>query len=235
VYLSPPLGGHGTSLAGGEKLFFERSFVGSEKRPIEISQKLVHALDLHFIEERNAYCRLDDDGDLDDVISVVELNENSWTEAVTVVTIAAKDFWEYARLSRMGMVIFFDFTRVNYGSFNSWNGERPFNQKARDLFYHGGLLPGHASYVAGRMVARPAITHAEIVRARKEARDPLSRCGIQGNQSKGWQTTRGVLQSKGIVKLFSTRVPFAFGDVASPLQGGSSSPLQSRQRKIRAS
>lgn len=73
------------------------------------------------------------------------------------------------------MVIFFDFTRVDFGQFNSWNGQQPFDRKARDLFYHGGVLPGHASYVAGRMVAGPAITLAEIVKTRKEARDPLSR------------------------------------------------------------
>lgn len=80
VYLSPPLGRYGKSLAGGEKLFFKRSFVGSEKHPIEISQKLVHALDLHFIEERNAYCRLDEDGDLEDVISLVEVEKRAGSE-----------------------------------------------------------------------------------------------------------------------------------------------------------
>lgn len=175
VYLSPPLGRHGKSLAGGEKLFFRRAFSGTEKRPIEISQKLVHALDLHFVEERNAYCRIDDDGDLEDVISIIERHHKNWLEDVTLVTISARDFWEYARLSRMGMVIFFDFTRVRYGSFNSWNGQRHFDHKERDLFYNGGILPGHASYVNGRMIARPRITVAEIVRSRKQARDPLSR------------------------------------------------------------
>jgi hypothetical protein len=175
VYLSPPLGRHGKSLAGGEKLFFNRSLVGSEKHPIEISQKLVHALDLHYIEERNAYCRLDDDGDLEDVISIVEQRDEGGVEDITLVTISAKEFWEYARLSRMGMVIFFDFTRVIFGSFSGWNGQKRFDHKARDLFYDGGVSPGHASYVNGRMVVRPPITLAQIVRARKEARDPLSR------------------------------------------------------------
>jgi hypothetical protein len=174
VYLAPALGSHGKTLKGGEKLFFKRSFSGSDARPIELSQKLVHALDLHFIAERKAYCRLDADGDLEDVISIVGQSSGDWTEDVTIVTILAKDFGEYMRLSDMGMVVFFDFTRVPCG-FNGWAGERHFDHKARDLFYNGGVMPGHASYVNGRLVVRPAITMGEIVQAHKDARDGSKR------------------------------------------------------------
>lgn len=50
VYLEPPLGSI-KSLAGGEKLVYQRSFYGVSKgeRAMELSQKLVHALDLHFV------------------------------------------------------------------------------------------------------------------------------------------------------------------------------------------
>jgi hypothetical protein len=69
VYLAPPMDGRGKTLQHGEKLVFRRSFAGSpERRPIELSQKLVHALDLHYIPERSAYCRLDEDGDVVEVI-----------------------------------------------------------------------------------------------------------------------------------------------------------------------
>jgi hypothetical protein len=175
VYLSPPLGRRGNTLRDGEKLYFSRSFAGSPRRSIEISQKLVHSLDLHFMEERNAYCRLDEDGDLEDVISVYEAREKDWLKSMTVVSILSKEFTEYMRLSDMGMVVFFDFTRVRYGSFSSWDGQQHFEHKAKDLFYHGGVLPGHASYVNGRLIARPQITIEEIVEAHKEARDPSSR------------------------------------------------------------
>jgi hypothetical protein len=174
VYLSPPLAGRKT-LKDGEKLYFSRSFAGSRRRSIEISQKLVHTLDLHFIEERNAYCRLDEDGDLEDVISVTEKHKESWAEHLTLVTILMKDFVEYARLSNMGMVIFFDFTRVDHRSFNGWSNQNRFERKAPDLFYNGGVMPGHASYVNGRMIVRPSMTIDEIVQARMKTRDPGSR------------------------------------------------------------
>jgi hypothetical protein len=174
VYLASPLGRHGPSLADGEKLFFQRSFSGSEARPIELSQKLVHALDLHFIPERRAYCRLDEDGDLEDVISIVEQPSSDGSEGVTIVTVLAKDFSEYMRLSDMGVVVFFDFTRVPRG-FNGWAKETHFDHKARDLFYHGGVMASHASYANGRLIARPTITMEEIVQARKDAWDDSKR------------------------------------------------------------
>jgi hypothetical protein len=176
VYLAPPMHGHGQTLQHGEKLVFRRSFAGSPECPIELSQKLVHALDLHYIPERSAYCRLDEDGDVVEVIKVTEESGDDWTQDVTAVTILAKDFAEYMRLVGMGMVIFFDFTRVRFGSFQGWSSDhKRFEHKARDLFYHGGVMPGHASHVNGRMIVRPAITLEEIVQARKEARDPANR------------------------------------------------------------
>lgn len=136
---------------------------------------MVHSLDIHFVEERNSYCRLNDDGDLEDIISVYEEKGADWSERVTIVTVRAKEFSEYMRLSEMGAVVFFDFTRLRHGSFNGWSGQKSFDQKARDLFYHGGLMPGHASYVNGRLIARPAVTYEEIVKARQEARNPSNR------------------------------------------------------------
>ena len=38
--------------------------------PIELSQKLVHSLGLHFIAERSAYCSLNSEGDLEEIILV---------------------------------------------------------------------------------------------------------------------------------------------------------------------
>jgi hypothetical protein len=175
VYLAPPLDGQGKTLEGGEKLLFKRSFSGSGESHIELSQKLVHALDVHFVQERSAYCRLDENGDLLDVINIIEENTKDWIESVKVVTILAKDLAEYMCLSKMGMVVFFDFTRTRRGSFNGWQGQEHLDYRAKDLFYHGGLMPGHASYVNGRQIVCPAITLEQIVRARVEERNPSNR------------------------------------------------------------
>jgi hypothetical protein len=169
VYLAPPMGRQGKTLHHGEKLIFRRSFVAAPGISTEISQKLVHTLDLHFVEERSAYCRLDEDGDIENVITVTEISGTDWDRGV-VVTVLAKDFAEYMRLSDMGMVVFFDFTRTRRRSFGGWSNTTPINFSARDLFYHGGLMAGQGSYVNGRMIVRPSITYEEIVASRVEQR-----------------------------------------------------------------
>jgi hypothetical protein len=69
VWLEDPLADAGKTFKGGEKLVYWRSWAGRDRDPIEISQKLAHALDIYYVPERNAYCRLDELGDPVDVVS----------------------------------------------------------------------------------------------------------------------------------------------------------------------
>ncbi len=173
VYLEGPLRRMGTDFNEGEKLVFKRFFAGRrDPTPIEISQKLVHALDLHFIPERTAWCRLNEDGDIEDVIKIIEEHSGDWTQDVTLVTIATKDFAEYMRLSNTALFYFFDFTRTQPGSFSGWSGVRPIDFDAPDLFYHGGVMSHSGSYINGRMIVRPAVTYEEIVAEYMERWNP---------------------------------------------------------------
>lgn len=174
VYLEPPLQ-HGKSLAGGEKLVFRRSFDGVQKgeSPIELSQKLVHALALYFVPERNAYCRLDKFGDIEDVIRVIHIELGAERDRLAVVTILAKDLSTYMTLADMAMVYFFDFTRVKSGAFHGW-GEHPrIEHNSPDLFYHGGSI-WNASYVNGRMIVRSGIPLEQLIDEWKEESFPTS-------------------------------------------------------------
>ncbi len=172
VYLEAPLRSL-KSLAGGEKLVFRRSFDGVHKSesPIELSQKLVHALGLHFVPERNAYCRLDDRGDIEDVIRVVRTDLGPGRESLTAVTILAKELCTYMTLADMALVYFFDFTRFKSGSFNGWGDHPRIDRKAADLFYHGGSIR-NASYVNGRMILRSTIPLQQLIDEWKEESDP---------------------------------------------------------------
>jgi hypothetical protein len=172
VYLEAPLRS-GKSLSGGEKLVFRRSFDGVQKgeSPVELSQKLVHSLSLHFVAERNAYCRLDERGDIEDVIRVIRIELNPARESLTVVTVLAKDLSTYMTLAEMALVYFFDFTRIKSGSFGGWGDHPRIDRKAPDLFYRGGGI-GNASYVNGRMIVRSAILLQELIDEWKEELHP---------------------------------------------------------------
>ncbi|WP_244829220.1 hypothetical protein [Caballeronia sp. TF1N1] len=171
VYLEAPLSS-GRSLSGGEKLVFRRSFDGVQKgeSPVELSQKLVHALGLHFVAERSAYCRLDERGDIEDVLRVIR-TELAGRKSLTAVTILTKDLGTYMTLANMALVYFFDFTRFDSASFIGW-GEHPrIDRRAPDLFYHGGSIV-NASYVNGRMIVRSAIPLQRLIDEWKEETNP---------------------------------------------------------------
>jgi hypothetical protein len=175
VYLEPPLRRLGERFKDGEKLVFKRSFLGRKgPSPVEISQRLVHALDLHTVEELNAWCRLDDDGDIVEIVKIVREYFDDWTKDVTLVTIPTKELAEYMRLSGSALLYFFDFTRTNLRSFQGWSDTMPIKFDAPDLFYHGGIN-GQGSYINGRMIVRPAITYEAIVAEHMERRNPTSR------------------------------------------------------------
>jgi len=171
VYLEPPLKSS-KSLAGGEKLVYQRNFHGVDKgeRALELSQKLVHALDLHFVAERNAYCRLDSRGDLEDVIRVIYADLSPSNEKLVAVTILTGDLAKYMALTDLAMIFFFDFTRVDSG-FAGWGEHEHIDRRAPDLFYHGGGIH-NASYVNGRMIVRSTITVQDLVAEWEEESDP---------------------------------------------------------------
>lgn len=61
VWLSHPFENDGKTFNAGQRLVFVRSFEGrvGEKGYWEVLQPFVHTFDLHYLEERRAYCRLD--------------------------------------------------------------------------------------------------------------------------------------------------------------------------------
>ncbi len=175
VYLDPPLRRLGERFKDGEKLVFKRSFSGRKGPPsVEISQKLVHSLDLHYMEERSSWCRLDDDGDIVDAIKIIREHYDDWTNDVTLVTIPTEDFAKYMRISGAALLYFFDFTRTNPRSFTGWDCRTPINFDGPDLFYRGGVS-SQGSYVNGRMIVRPAVTYESIVAEYMERRNPTTR------------------------------------------------------------
>lgn len=78
--VTPPLSdSRSKTLADGEQVVFGRTFEGVPKYGsyIEISQKFIHVLNLHYLKERSAWCRLDRHGDIQSVVSIVAIEEQT--------------------------------------------------------------------------------------------------------------------------------------------------------------
>ena len=172
AYISPPLREWNSLLKGGEKLVFRRNRPRSGDSYTEMSQRLVHSLELHFIEESQSYCRVDELGDFDEVIRVVDEDLERDGDWVQLVTIRSRELFEYARLSGMGLVFFFDFNRFHRGSFQGWDKIQRFEREEPDLFYSGGVEPGVGSFIYGRHIVPPKVARREIVRRLKHQFDP---------------------------------------------------------------
>ena len=165
VYLKSPLSRTGCrSFIGGEKLVFMRDFEGMEslKPSIEINQKLVHSLNLHFVDERQAYCRLDKRGDIEDVISVFVEQWSNLEKRIRAVFIKKRDLDTYMALTEMSLVGRFDFMRFIPGGFPSWDGAVRRNYEARDLFFQYGVVPDQASYAHGHIILRTCLTADDL-------------------------------------------------------------------------
>ena len=124
IYLEPPLSYPGcNTLVGGEKLIFWRNFEGvKDYRPtVEISQKLVHSLDLYYMDERRAYSRLDGNGDFEDIITVFDDELSDPWQHVRAIAISSHDLATYMALSGTALVTKFDFTRTLPGHFSGWS------------------------------------------------------------------------------------------------------------------
>lgn len=168
VWISPPLEHTGSkTLDQGEQLIFSRDFDGrsGKKSYYEILQKLTHIFGLHYLDERHAYCRLDEHGDVEDVIRIIEVPGKGEEFGLNLITFNRDLLDEYLALTDSLIVQTFDFTRYRPGDFHGWGAahEAKF-QSAGDLHYRSHVEPGYASYSRGLQLVRPLATKEQILR-----------------------------------------------------------------------
>jgi hypothetical protein len=159
------------SFRNGEQLVFSREFDGrqGEKHYYEILQKFAHVFDLHFLPERNAYCRLDTRGDVEDVVRIIEIPGRGDRWGTSVVTFNRAVLDEYLALTESVLVTAFDFTRFRPDGFGDWKELGAKELFAQDnLFYRHHIESGHASYMRGVHIVRSGLPKEAII----ERRDP---------------------------------------------------------------
>ncbi len=169
VSIVPPLHRTGSkTLDSGEQLVFGRTFEGrvGNKGYYEVLQKFTHLFDLHWMESRNAYCRLDKHGDVEDVIRVVEIPARGTEYGGTIITFNRDILDQYLVLTDSAIARMFDITCYRPRNFSGWSDRHDLQfTKDPDLFYKSHIEPGHASYMRGGQIAR-SLTSADAVRKR---------------------------------------------------------------------
>lgn len=168
AWIEGPLAGSRSKiLSQGEQIIFIRTFDGVESRRkyFELEQKISHVLGLHHMPERNAWCRLDQHGDIEDVVKILELNNLTGKESGTVVTMKKSVLGEYASLENYSLCRMFDFTRYKKGSFSGWRNNNNANRVGNgiDIFSNLMVYNGYGSYSRGIQVKKINVAKKEIV------------------------------------------------------------------------
>jgi len=97
-------------------IFFHRFFEGHKSSSfLEINQKISHVLEIFWLEDRKAFCRINKLGDYEDIATMED------DEDLTLCTLKKEDLEFYLFLSRSVLVIFFNIIRVlNISEFRNY-------------------------------------------------------------------------------------------------------------------
>lgn len=165
VAIAPPLDGCGSkTIAKGEQVVFARSFQGHAQRGsyVEVVQRFAHVFDVHHVAERNAYCRLDRHGDVEDVVRIIKIKADHEYYGGTIVTCDRRVLDEYAALTDAAVVRMFDFTRYEPGQFGGWHDTRAERRTGKEMFYRFVIEPGYGSYPRGIQIVHSNDTRQAI-------------------------------------------------------------------------
>jgi hypothetical protein len=151
-----PLHGEGPIYSQAEQLVFAQSFSGRQggKHYHEILQKFTQVVDIHYIDSRNAYCRIDQNGDLQDVIKFIELGDEIVERGGTIITCKRELLDEFLAAGKTSAIRMFDFTRLIINRFGGWQSASTTEHVKNDLRYYQALDPGHAGYVRGAQIVK---------------------------------------------------------------------------------
>lgn len=158
VWVERGLSGTGTkTMRDAVQLIFCRTFEGWNgpgRTCYELHQEYAHLTGIHWRPETRAYCRFNEHGDLDPVVSVTSREDKA--SKMGLVSFKWEPLEEYLAASNASLVRRFDFTLLRRSGFSGWSDEpeQEINESP-DFFYRQKVMPGYAAYTCGVQIIRP--------------------------------------------------------------------------------
>jgi hypothetical protein len=167
VWIEPPMHLSGSAIVSrGEQILFARTFheVESKGTYFEVNQKISHILEIHYMSERNAWCKIDEHGDFQDVVKIIELKDLQRGQTGTVIAMNQKILGTFATAGGYELCRMFDFPRYKSGSFFGWKDEGKSIELAGDnIFGKLTVFDDYGSYSRGFQVRNISIPKEEII------------------------------------------------------------------------
>ena len=155
------------SLATSRALVFMRTIEGLQdehRHYFELSQEFAHVVNIHWQAAQRAYCRFDQHGDWEPVVSVTSRATHL---DVSLVSFKREPLEEYLAASDSILVRMFDFTLLNKANFRGWPDGPEDVVRNKTIFYRQKVDAGKAAYTRGIQIVLPTRRRAEIFAAIK--------------------------------------------------------------------
>jgi len=168
AWIEAPLSNAGSdTLRDGEQIIFGRSFDGesSLNSYFELNQKISHILDLHFLPERNAWCKLDRFGDIEEVVKIIKIGNLPKNENGKVICFKKSILGEYAEVEDLTLFRMYDFTRYKSGDFPGWgnnNNEQDFGN-SQNIFGRLVIESRVGSYFRGFQLVEVRVPKERVI------------------------------------------------------------------------
>ena len=106
-FLSDPMENEGSILDDSVPLFFRRSFHGykNDEAYIEINPRISHVLDIHWVEDKRAWCKLNELGEIVPIANWIQQDD------LTLCTLRKEELDFYLFLADACLVRLFDVSR----------------------------------------------------------------------------------------------------------------------------
>lgn len=160
----------GPLVSGSETLRSARPLVFGREMPglsgtvyFEVAQEYSHLTDIHHLPEYSAYCRFDEHGDREQVVTI----STQPLADISLITFKREPLEEYLAASRSVLVRMFDLTLLRFSEFRRWPDGPEDVIKRNSIFYRQKIDPGKAAYTRGAQIIRPARPDTAIFSAIK--------------------------------------------------------------------
>ncbi len=155
-------------LERGKQLVYGRTFEdsnGGDSDYFELLQEYSHLENLHWKPEHGSYCRFDDHGDVEHVVSITMRSEDK----VCLVSFKRESLEVYLAASSQLLVLLFDFTLFDRPLPPLWgDGPGQLIVESDDLFYRQNVF-GPAAYTRGVLIVRPSRSKAAILSSKQDS------------------------------------------------------------------
>ena len=135
------------SLSRSQNLVFARHIEGTNYPVIyELLQEFVHASGIHWLDEQHAYCQVDENGDIEPVVSITDVRGEG---RFVLITCKRKHLEQYLAATGNVLVRFFDFMMIEDGFFRWGDAPRERKSESNFLFYEQCLHPDGHGFTRG--------------------------------------------------------------------------------------